>query len=322
MSRVYSVELQIQAALSGQFASIMQNAQNQLHRLGDEAARAAARASSSQFRALEQYHNGLSRTQAQIEKYKLLQQTVGKTGREALKAQADNGALRKAHQENVKQLEEMQQAYERLKQVRRENKRSMSADQYRAMGEQLKQARQELKTQEQTVRDSGRNLNQSSREVNRLNAQLQRQRNELRELQASLSAAGVSTSSLSSHESRLRAEIERTTQILRQQEQAAAARGRMNDASQNLSNAYGNFQGATDTAKSIMSPFTDAIDNAKAFEFEMSKVKSLTQMRDIRAGNFDKVNASMKELTATAEHLGATTEYTSLEVAGLENKLG
>ena len=122
MSRTYSVELQIQAALGGQFASIMRQAQSDLQRLGDEAARAAARASSSNFRALEQYNRGLNRTAADIGKYKLLQQSVGKTARDALKAQTDNGVLKRQHQENVKQLEQMQAAYDRLKQVRREQK--------------------------------------------------------------------------------------------------------------------------------------------------------------------------------------------------------
>ena len=178
MSRTYSVELQIQAALGGQFASIMRDAQNRLRSLGDEAARAAARASSSQYRALEQYSNGLARTQAQINKYKALQQAAGQTGLKAIRAQADNTALKRAHQENIKQLEQMQAAYERLKQVRRENKNSMSSEQYRAMGEQLKQARAELKNQQQVVNQSRGRLNSSNAEVTRLNAQLQRQRDE------------------------------------------------------------------------------------------------------------------------------------------------
>ena len=104
MSRTYSVELQIQAALGGQFASIMRSAQDKLKNLGDEAARAAARASSKQYRALEQYNNGLAKTQAQIGKYKALLQSAGQTGQKSIKAQADNSALKKSYAENVKQL--------------------------------------------------------------------------------------------------------------------------------------------------------------------------------------------------------------------------
>ena len=64
-----------------------------------------------------------------------------------------------------------------------------------------------------------------------------------------------------------------------------------------------------------MSPFKAAVENAMDYEFAMSKVKALTQMRNIREGNLQQVTKNMAALDAQAKQLGASTEYTATEIA-------
>ena len=69
-----------------------------------------------------------------------------------------------------------------------------------------------------------------------------------------------------------------------------------------------------------MSPIKTAVDEAVSFEQAMSKIKALTQVKNIRAGDIAKVNQEMSELQETIMHIGATTEFTNQEVAGAAQK--
>lgn len=69
-----------------------------------------------------------------------------------------------------------------------------------------------------------------------------------------------------------------------------------------------------------MTPFADAADNAMTFEKSMSRLKSLTQMRNLRGGDMATVEREMATMTAVIEKLGATTEFTANEIAGAANK--
>ena len=304
MSRTYTVSLQINAALGGQFSSLMRQAQSQIGRLGDAAQISSARASRS-FRELEQYRNNLNRLQGQVLQYRNLNSQIRENTQATIHARTNQRQLLQEYNNQVRQLEQMRQSLERLRQVRRENRSSMSNDQYRTMGEQIRAAREEIRNQQQAVTSSRQAYNSANSEVSRLNRSLQSQQNQLQSLSSSLNQAGFSTSNLSSHESRLRSEIENTNSALQRQVQATAAHDRMNTASQNVSYAYGNFQGAVDTARSIMSPFTDAVKTYANFDAVMSEVKAVTGVAGER---FD-------ALTAKAREMGASTQFSATEAA-------
>ena len=311
MARTYTVSLQIDAALGGQFSSIMRQAQSQINRLGSEAQVSAARASRS-FRELEQYRNNLSRLQNQIAQYRNFNSQLRDTSRSAIQARTNQRQLLQTYNQEQSQLEQMRQSLERLQQVRRENRSAMSSDQYRAMGEQIRAARNEIRSQQQSVTSSRQNYNLATAEVNRLNHSLQQQQSQLQSLSSSLSQAGISTTQLSSHEARLQREIERTNSALRNQVQYNSARDRMNNASQNVSYAAGNFSGAIDTAKTIFSPITSAVQTYANFDATMSKVRAITGA----------TGTDFEQLTAQARQLGATTQFSASESAEAMTYLG
>lgn len=183
-------------------------------------------------------------------------------------------------------------------------------------------ASNELKQFNSQAAASGNAFGSAQGKLAQLQATLSSQRSQLQALRSSLSSAGVSVNNLGSAESQLRSQIEHTNQALQRQQQVAQNQARLSDASAGMSNAWGSFQGAMSTAGAVANPFKDAIDNAKDFEYAMSNVKALTQMKNIRSGNLAKVEAEMSELTAEAERLGKTTEYTALEAAQAMGYLG
>ena len=189
-----------------------------------------------------------------------------------------------------------------------------AAQAYRELSEKVKQAKTDLKAAEQAA-SSAHGFSQAQTNVERLRQSYQNQLSALRQLSASLSQAGFNVSNFASSEARLESEINRVNAALERQRALTDAQRRSQEASQGLFNAYGNFQGALQTAETIAAPFKSAVDNATNFEYAMSKVKALTQMRNIRNGDMERVRAEMEELTKQAEELGATTEFTSQEVA-------
>ena len=190
----------------------------------------------------------------------------------------------------------------------------------------VKMASEEFKKLESDSKNSGNAFNQSSAKIKSLQATLQQQKAALESLKSSLNGAGFNTSQFIQSEMRLRQEIEATTRALERQRQIAAqltaAHDRATTAQTNLSDAQNLYSNVKGAVESVADPFIDATKNAMTFEKAMSKVKSTTQMRFLRNGDFEQAEKNMAELTALAEHLGATTEFTSTEVAQAMDKYG
>ncbi|MBR0060329.1 MAG: phage tail tape measure protein, partial [Selenomonadaceae bacterium] len=222
----------------------------------------------------------------------------------AAKAAGDVAAIKAAQQAFQAQQESARRAAQAVKEI----------------NQAVKLGRAELKAQEQSVKTLGNNFAQASQKAQQLQQQLQQQQAQLNQLRA------AAPNNLGQAESHLRAEIQATTQALNQEIAAIERRNQVfnnfSQRQQDLYNAWGNFQNAIQTAQSIMTPFKDAADNAMTFEFAMSKVKALTSMQNIRGGNLKQVEADMAALTAQAERLGATTEFTSTEVAKAMGRYG
>jgi len=319
----FEVLFRINGALSSEFAGAMRAAQSQLEGLSRQA-RISALRQSREMQQLQGYLGNLQKKMADVGRFKQLKDQIAGTSNELVRARLRTAQLTQEYQNQKKQTDQMRQSLQRLKTVFKENKSSMSADQRATMQSQIRAAQQELRDQKEREKSALGNLTSHNTNTTRLQSRLRSQQAALRELQGSMSQAGVNVSQLASYESRLRAEIERTTQAIERQNQINFRRqetfDRHNQASQNLSNAYGNFQGATDTARSIMSPFKAAVDEAVTFEQSMSKLKALTQVRNIREGNIDRVNREMTAMGDTIKMLGDTTEFTRTEVAQAAQK--
>ena len=190
----------------------------------------------------------------------------------------------------------------------------------------IKGSSAELKAAEANFRQLGTQFNNSKGKVQDLYNTLKRQKSELASLQSSLSSAGFNTGQFVASEMKLRQEIEATTRAIERQNQVAShlttAQGRLNDASNRFSEAQNAFSTVKSAVETVASPVIDATQNAMTFEKAMSKVKSLTQMRNIRSGNFEAVRQEMADLTAEAERLGRTSEFTALEAAQAMGKYG
>lgn len=199
------------------------------------------------------------------------------------------------------------------------------ADEYKNVRAQIKQTNGELRG----VNLSNRAFESAKNEAARLSALLQSQRQQLQSLRTNLSGQGFNTDHMIASQQRLQDAINRTTQALTREHdalnrlnQSAQHNQNFAAAQQDMANAYANFQNSIQTAETIMNPFTEATKTAMTFERQMSRVKAVTQMRDLRAGNLEKVNESMRQLTEQAERLGASTEFTSVEVAKGMEKFG
>lgn len=215
----------------------------------------------------------------------------------------------------------MKAAYQRLNDVYKANRRSMGSDAAQVMREQLKAARAELKAQQRLVDDLGKQSEASSSKAQKLRETLSAQQSKLTQLRSTL-PHGINTSA----EAALRAQIDQTTQALNREIAAIERRNQVlanfSQANQDLVNAWSNFQSSLSTAATILNPFKEAADNAEEFEYAMSRVKSLTQMRNLKEGNFARVESEMASLTEQAKALGAATEFTKTEVAQAQGYLG
>lgn len=197
-----------------------------------------------------------------------------------------------------------------------------AAQAYRELSEKVKQAKTDLKAAEQAAAASAHGFSQAQTNVERLRQSYQNQLSALRQLSASLSQAGFNVSNFASSEARLESEINRVNAALERQRALTDVQRRSQAASQGLFNAYGNFQGALQTAETIAAPFKSAVDNAMTFEHAMSRVKALTQSQNIREGNTAQVEADMQLLTQQARDLGASTMFTATQAAEAMGYLG
>lgn len=256
-----------------------------------------------------------------IDAYQKLQKAIQATTAAQIQNRADQPKLLKQRQEAVAQLDDMKKAYAQLKDVYKANWLSMGTQAATAMKEQIRNAGQEIKNQQRNIQSIDRALDSLPKTAQKLREQLASQQTELTQLRSR-----VPTANIAAAEAALRSQINQTTQAINQEIAALERRNQIHQnfsqRQQELSTAYSNFQSSLDTAQTLMNPFKDAADNAMTFEKSISRLKSLTQMRNIRAGNFAQVAADMKELTAQAEALGAATEFTATEVAQAQGYFG
>ncbi|MBQ1914259.1 MAG: phage tail tape measure protein, partial [Selenomonadaceae bacterium] len=151
----------------------------------------------------------------------------------------------------------------------------------------------------------------------------------LRSLGAELQRSGFYTQFFASNQRHLQQELQRTEQALAQAQrvqqqynnQQQQQQSGHHDAQMDFYNATGNWQAGLEASKTILSPFADAVSVAMDFEAEMAKVKSLTQMDNIKLGNWDKVNTEMEKLTAQASEMGRTTQFTAVQAAQAQTEL-
>lgn len=193
---------------------------------------------------------------------------------------------------------------------------------YAELSNKIKQTKADLKAAESAAKDSGKGLNRARQDAERLKQSYQNQLLALNQLKASLSAAGFNVSSFAASEERLQADINRVNAALERQAALLRAQQQSAQASQDMFNAYNNFQNALSTAETIASPFKASAEVAIDFEHAMSRVKALTQSQNIREGRLDQVDAEMKKLTQQARDLGATTMFTSTQAAQAMGYLG
>lgn len=209
--------------------------------------------------------------------------------------------------------------------ARQQESARRAAEEVKAINAALKQGKSELRAAQADIRNFGSSFAQSSDKARALSQQLAQQRAELANVQKNLSAQGIS-GNLGAQEVRLRSEIQSTTAALNQEIAALERRNQVfnnfSNAQRDMANAWSNFQNSVDTAKTLMTPFKDAAQNAETFEFAMSQVKALTSMQNIRDGKIKQVEEDMAALTAQAERLGATTEFTSTEIAHAMSRYG
>lgn len=195
-------------------------------------------------------------------------------------------------------------------------------DELNLLVQKVREAEQALKTQERAVKQSGQGFEQAKAKAAALKESLRQQQEAVSKLRSSLGSSGFSTASFAASERQLAAEIDRVNAALQRQQQLSQAQSRSAQASQEMFNAYNNFQGALSTAGAIAQPFQSAVENAMTFEHAMSRVKALTQTSNIRAGNTAQVEADMAKLEAQARELGATTQFTMTQAADAMGYLG
>lgn len=242
-----------------------------------------------------------------IEAYKQLQNSIRAMQATQSQLAQDKNNLFNSWKDARKQLDSMRAAYQRLKDVYKNNKSDLLRD-------QLKAARGELKAQEKLLSNLGKNYDALPSQALKLQQQLAAQQQKLAQLRIQ-----IPTGNIAAAESALRAQIDQTTNSLNREiaafERRNQAAQQFSQAQQNMANAWSNFQSAMQTADTLMTPFKDSAQNAITFEAAMKRVEGLTSMDAIRSGNLDKVRADMARLTEQAEQLGAATEFTSTEIA-------
>ena len=354
MAKSYKVSFDILGSLDPSLLAAIKGAQNSLKDLSRLNGRAIAQAqklsaANKKLADIENYKNlrrsieaankaraqeiiNASRANAQLQQQKQNLQDMRRAYRELQKTQErlkgnartqrEGVDLARAGLKNAKStgdVNAIRQAQEALRLQQESAKRAAQA--VKEINAAIKQGNAELKAQQASIRTLQSSFANSSDKARQLSQQLATQRAELANLRGR-----VNVSNLGNEETRLRSEIQATTDALNREIAALERRNQIfsnfSQANQDFANAYSNFQNSLDTAKTIMTPFKDAAQNAETFEFAMSKVKALTQMQNIRDGNLKQVADDMAALTAQAERLGATTEFTSTEVANAMGRFG
>lgn len=313
MAKNYSVTFSILGNLDPSLLNALKSASDKIKSLGDLAKNISPKAA-SQARALQNARDVLKQVEA-FNKLRGVMTTLRS-------AQAANLLLasraRSQQAAETKRLDEMRAAYQRLNDQFKANRRSMDAAARSAWHDNLKAARAEIKAQARLVDDLGKQELQHSAQATKLRAQLATQQNKLNQLRATL-PQGVNTSA----EAQLRAQIEQTTNALNQEIAALERRNQLfntfNQRGQDLSNAWSNFQNSLSTAQTLLNPFAEAATNAMTYEKSLSRLKSLTQIRNLRAGDFERAAREVSMLDDEIQRLARTTEYFGNDIIGAAN---
>ena len=255
----------------------------------------------------------MQRLQSQIQQYKEALRAIPQAQAAFQKQLQKNSAAAAQKQAAAQQVANLKIQLAQMQAAQASLKRTSA--EYKALQAQIKSAKAEIKSANDALKVADTVFKSSQNRTAEFGGNLSRQISQLNQLRSALSAAGVGLNQLGAAEMRLQSQINSTNSALQRQHELAARRVNFGMASENLSEKYSNFQNATATAQTIMNPFTDAAQNAMTYEYALTNVKALTQLKDIRAGNFEKVNSEMAAMDKTFRHLGATTEYTSTEVA-------
>ena len=307
MARTYEVALQINGRI-GNLQSAVSAASRSLQSLGRSAQTANAQAS----RATQQLQTRLNELNANANaaaRFRELNSGIENFTRQTAQARQNASQLYTALAQQERQVEQMRQSFANLQVARNRGEVNARA---------VTQGRAELRAAEQGLNQLRRQYSTAQADAESLNSALRRQTSELNQLRSAFQSAGVGADNLASHERNLQSDIDRATQQLQRQQNIDSARGRVSQAGFDVSNAYSNFQGATDTAKSIMSPFTEAVKTYANFDATMSQVKAVTGLNDGTAEATQRFEA----LTAKARELGSSTQFSASEAAEAMVKLG
>ena len=270
--------------------------------------------------------DALKKVQSDFRAFADIKRSVGAMGASFDQAKAKTAALAAEFRKSQASTAQLKAQLEQAKNAAQQMKGKVPTAEYRAARAAVKELTAAYKESQTQTRALGASFEAAKRNAAGMKGTLSEQRAALQAMRASLANAGYSTQNLSQNEIRLRSEIQRTTQALnqatREQERLAAQRDRQTaqqkankDAQQNFYNASNNLQTGVQTVKTISAPLVDAIDVAVKFEKQMSKVKALTQMDNIKNGNLAVVQKEMADLEAQAKELGATTQYTMTQAA-------
>jgi TP901 family phage tail tape measure protein len=210
--------------------------------------------------------------------------------------------------------------------------RSANPEAYRAARASLAQLTAAYQSAQAAARASRSAFTQASANARTLGSAYNRSQDGLRRLSAELQRAGFYTQFFDSNQRHLQNELRRTSQEMErarrtqeqynnQQAQQAQRQRAHGQAQTDFYNATGNWKAGLEASKTILSPFVGAISSAMDFEAEMAKVKSMTQMDNIKLGNWERVNSEMQKLTEQAKEMGRTTQFTSVQAAQAQFEL-
>lgn len=314
------------------------------------AAKGAASTAARNLNALNRSLGSLGKIKADVDHFKSLKKESAQTAQALAKAQQQVNNLARAHNagaqnaqklaNNLKALKNQQATFKAQQQAAKDaakaaksigdkNAYAQAKADAQKFTQELKNVRAQIKQTNADLKENraaNRQFESAKGEAARLKALLQSQQQDLQRLRTSLGSQGFNTGALVSSERALQDAINRTTQALAREQAALERRNQVaqnfQNAQQNLSDAWSNFQNSVDTAKTIMAPFKDAANNAMNVEFEMSRVKALTQMRNLKEGDTAAVEREMAQLTAQVTKLGATTEFTRAEIAQAQGYFG
>ncbi len=290
------------------------------------------RRTASEVAELQKKMGKLNEVRIKAEKYKALERTAQSLGNQFSQATAKAAQLESELRNNQRTAAQYKAQLDQAKAALSSMSRSANPEAYKAARENIKQLTAVYKSAQAAVKASEKAFKQTQEAARSSATAYSNNQSAMRRLSAELQQAGFHTQHFASSQVVLQHELNRTTQALEQarrvqqqydaqQRQQAERQRAHSDAQQTLYNAAGNWQTGLEVSKTILSPFAGAISSAMEFEAEMAKVKSMTQMDNIKMGNWELVNSEMQKLTEQAKEMGRTTQFTSVQAAQAQFEL-